>query len=59
MNTELDQNENNAPVDNYAHDSKSWAGNLPIKQGLYDPEYEKDACGVGMSFAAFSWHTKS
>lgn len=49
MNTELDQNENNAPVDNYAHDSKSWAGNLPIKQGLYDPEYEKDACGVGFS----------
>ena len=20
---------------------------LPIKQGLYDPAYEKDACGVG------------
>lgn len=27
----------------------SWAGALPIKQGLYDPEYEKDACGVGFS----------
>ena len=21
--------------------------NLPKKLGLYDPEYEKDACGVG------------
>jgi len=20
---------------------------LPVKQGLYDPSYEKDACGVG------------
>lgn len=27
----------------------SWAGALPVKQGLYDPEYEKDACGVGFS----------
>lgn len=27
----------------------SWAGALPEKQGLYDPEYEKDACGVGFS----------
>ena len=25
----------------------SWAESLPAKQGLYDPEYEKDACGVG------------
>lgn len=25
----------------------SWANALPIKQALYDPEYEKDACGVG------------
>lgn len=29
--------------------NKSWACNLPIKQGLYDPEYEKDACGVGFT----------
>lgn len=29
--------------------NKSWAGNLPVKQGLYDPEYEKDACGVGFA----------
>ena len=29
----------------------SWAGTLPVKQGLYDPANEKDACGVG--FAAY------
>ena len=28
----------------------SWAGALPVKQGLYDPDLEKDACGVG-----FAW----
>jgi len=28
-----------------------WAGALPEKQGLYDPQLEKDACGVG--FAAY------
>ncbi|KAI9725449.1 MAG: glutamate synthase [NADH] [Chrysothrix sp. TS-e1954] len=27
----------------------SWAGALPVKQGLYDPELEKDACGVGFA----------
>jgi glutamate synthase (NADPH/NADH) len=32
-------------------ENKSWAGALPLKQGLYDPELEKDACGVG--FAAW------
>lgn len=32
-------------------ENKSWAGALPMKQGLYDPENEKDACGVG--FAAY------
>lgn len=26
-----------------------WAGTLPERQGLYDPEYEKDACGVGFA----------
>jgi glutamate synthase (NADPH/NADH) len=30
-------------------ENKSWAGALPLKQGLYDPEYEKDACGVGFA----------
>lgn len=29
--------------------NKSWAGALPVKQGLYDPELEKDACGVGFA----------
>ncbi|ODV90873.1 hypothetical protein CANCADRAFT_31714 [Tortispora caseinolytica NRRL Y-17796] len=28
-------------------ENQSWASALPLKQGLYDPEYEKDACGVG------------
>ena len=28
----------------------SWAGAIPVAQGLYDPELEKDACGVG-----FAW----
>lgn len=28
-------------------ENRSWAGALPLKQGLYDPELEKDACGVG------------
>ncbi|KAI5295638.1 glutamate synthase [NADH] [Ascosphaera acerosa] len=26
-----------------------WAGALPVKQGLYNPDYEKDACGVGFT----------
>lgn len=30
-------------------DNHSWAGALPKKQGLYDPELEKDACGVGFT----------
>lgn len=25
----------------------SWAESIPVKQGLYDPQFEKDACGVG------------
>ncbi|CUS22288.1 LAQU0S05e01992g1_1 [Lachancea quebecensis] len=28
-------------------DSQFWADAIPGKQGLYDPEYERDACGVG------------
>ena len=28
-------------------DSTSWAGAMPASQGLYNAEYEKDACGVG------------
>lgn len=26
-----------------------WAEALPARQGLYDPELEKDACGVGFA----------
>ena len=35
--------------------NRSWAGALPVKQGLYDPDNEKDACGVG--FAAYVQRT--
>ena len=34
---------------NNTKENTSWAGALPVKQGLYDPDYEKDACGVGFS----------
>ena len=34
--------------------NNSWAGALPVKQGLYDPELEKDSCGVG-----FAWYLTS
>ncbi|KAF2840402.1 glutamate synthase [Patellaria atrata CBS 101060] len=30
-------------------ENRSWASALPLKQGLYDPELEKDACGVGFA----------
>jgi len=47
--------EDDEPVNVYEYqnvpENKSWAGALPMKQGLYDPENEKDACGVG--FAAY------
>ncbi|KAG0268715.1 glutamate synthase [NADH] [Actinomortierella ambigua] len=32
---------------NNVESNKSWAGALPVAQGLYDPENEKDSCGVG------------
>lgn len=32
-------------------ENRSWASAIPPKQGLYNPEFEKDACGVG--FAAY------
>ncbi|KAL1306530.1 hypothetical protein AAFC00_005221 [Neodothiora populina] len=45
--------EENEPVNIYTYENtpenKSWAGALPMKQGLYDPELEKDACGVGFA----------
>ncbi|KAG1151514.1 hypothetical protein G6F38_001223 [Rhizopus arrhizus] len=28
-------------------ENNSWAGAIPPAQGLYNPEFEKDACGVG------------
>lgn len=41
------------PVNIYPYENtpenKSWAGALPMKQGLYDPALEKDACGVGFA----------
>ena len=47
--------EDEQPVHVYEYqntpENRSWAGALPVKQGLYDPELEKDACGVG--FAAY------
>lgn len=30
-------------------ENKSWASALPIAKGLYNPELEKDACGVGFT----------
>ena len=45
--------EQDEPVNIYPYENtpqnKSWAGALPMKQGLYDPELEKDACGVGFA----------
>ena len=31
------------------HEGYGWAEALPKKQGLYDPQLEKDACGVGFA----------
>lgn len=30
-------------------ENKSWASSLPVAKGLYNPELEKDACGVGFT----------
>ncbi|KAK6199318.1 glutamate synthase [Scheffersomyces amazonensis] len=30
-------------------ENKSWASALPVAKGLYNPELEKDACGVGFT----------
>ena len=49
----IDEEIEQEPVNIYPYendiDNKSWAGALPKKQGLYDPELEKDACGVGFA----------
>ncbi|APA13519.1 hypothetical protein SS1G_07849 [Sclerotinia sclerotiorum 1980 UF-70] len=42
----------NEPYNQYQYEAEgndSWAGALPVKQGLYDPSLEKDACGVGFA----------
>ena len=50
---EYDEEIEQEPVNIYPYENdkenKSWAGALPKKQGLYDPELEKDACGVGFA----------
>lgn len=30
-------------------ENKSWAATLPVAKGLYNPDLEKDACGVGFT----------
>ncbi|KAH6622835.1 hypothetical protein F5144DRAFT_595116 [Chaetomium tenue] len=37
------------PYEYQTENNDSWAGALPVKQGLYDPSLEKDACGVGFA----------
>jgi hypothetical protein len=51
---QIEEDQETANVYEYPNtkENRSWAGALPVKQGLYDPELEKDACGVG--FAAFA-----
>ncbi|RJE22501.1 glutamate synthase [Aspergillus sclerotialis] len=42
--------ENQLPEEDSEYQPKvgyGWANTLPERQGLYDPSYEKDACGVG------------
>ncbi|CCE63788.1 hypothetical protein TPHA_0F03070 [Tetrapisispora phaffii CBS 4417] len=34
-------------IEKVKHDHVSWSNVIPDKVGLYDPDYEKDACGVG------------
>ncbi|CAG8505587.1 4843_t:CDS:2, partial [Cetraspora pellucida] len=49
INQQNDQSAYNSQKDFLFLDSNntSWADALPPKQGLYDPDYEKDSCGVG------------
>jgi glutamate synthase (NADH) len=42
------------PYEYQTENNDSWAGALPVKQGLYDPSYEKDACGVGFAWSVTS-----
>ncbi|ROT40291.1 glutamate synthase [Sodiomyces alkalinus F11] len=43
------QEETYHPYEYQEENNGSWAGALPVKQGLYDPSFEKDACGVGFA----------
>ncbi|KAB5582623.1 putative glutamate synthase [Coniochaeta sp. 2T2.1] len=43
------ENEKYHPYEYQTENNGSWAGALPVKQGLYDPSLEKDACGVGFA----------
>ena len=53
---QIEEDQSSASVYEYQNtpENRSWAGALPVKQGLYDPEYEKDACGVGFAASVFS-----
>jgi glutamate synthase (NADPH/NADH) len=48
---EFDQTQETTNVFEYQEtpENRSWANTLPLQQGLYDPENEKDACGVGFA----------
>ena len=52
-NVDTPDDQQEAPVNVYKYqetpENKSWASALPLKQGLYDPALEKDACGVGFA----------
>ncbi|OUT21729.1 hypothetical protein CAS74_002698 [Pichia kudriavzevii] len=45
---ELDSNKESYSVYKYDEvpENTSWASTIPIQKGLYNPEYEKDNCGV-------------
>ncbi|EFQ32238.1 glutamate synthase [Colletotrichum graminicola] len=43
------EKEQYTPYEYQTDNNSSWAGALPVKQGLYDPSLEKDACGVGFA----------
>jgi len=49
--SEIEDIEEPVNIYNYQNtlENRSWAGALPLKQGLYDPELEKDSCGVGFA----------
>ncbi|CAK7901455.1 glutamate synthase [NADH] [[Candida] anglica] len=51
MTSYLPQEEFATNIYNYDEtpENKSWASTLPTPKGLYNPEYEKDACGVGFT----------